>query len=62
MRAEVLVDFYDLTTGLGCVPENTYHVGDVFEGTAERIGGLVEKGIVKKLPQRRRPRAAKAKE
>ena len=54
MKAEVLVDFYDLTTGLGCVPENTYHVGDVFEGTAERIDGLVEKGIVKKLPMRRR--------
>ena len=61
MRAEVIVDFYDLTTGLGCVPENTYHVGDVFEGTAERVNGLVEKGIVKKLPQRKR-RAAKQKE
>jgi len=60
MRAEVIVDFYDLTTGLGCVPENTYHVGDVFEGTAERVNGLVEKGIVKKLPQRKR--AAKPKE
>ena len=54
MKAEVIVDFYDLTTGLGCVPENTYHVGDVFEGTAERVNGLVEKGIVKKLPTRRR--------
>lgn len=61
MKAEVIVDFYDLTTGLGCVPENTYHVGDVFEGTAERVNGLVEKGIVKKLPQRKR-RAAKQKE
>ena len=61
MKAEVIVDFYDLTTGLGCVPENTYHVGDVFEGTAERVNGLVEKGIVKKLPQRKR-RAAKPKE
>ncbi len=61
MKAEVLVDFYDLTTGLGCVPENTYHVGDVFEGTAERVNGLAEKGIVKKLPHVRK-RAAKAKE
>lgn len=61
MKAEVIVDFYDLTTGLGCVPENTYHVGDVFEGTPERVNGLVEKGIVKKLPQRKR-RAAKQKE
>ena len=60
MKAEVLVDFYDLTTGLGCVPENTYHVGEIFEGTAERVNGLVEKGIVKKLPQRKR--AAKSKE
>ena len=55
MKAEVLADFYDLTTGLGCVPENTYHVGDVFEGTAERVNELVEKGIVKKLPVRKRP-------
>lgn len=54
MKAEVLVDFYDLTTGLGCVPENTYKVGEIFEGTAERVNGLVEKGIVKKLPTRRR--------
>ena len=60
MKAEVIVDFYDLTTGLGCVPENTYHAGDVFEGTAERVNGLVEKGIVKKLPTRKR--AAKSKE
>lgn len=60
MKAEVLVDFYDLTTGLGCVPENTYHVGEVFEGTAERVNGLVKKGIVKKLPTRKR--AAKPKE
>ena len=57
MKAEVLVDFYDLTTGLGCVPENTYHVGDVFDGTAERVNGLVEKKIVKKIPaQRRKPK------
>ena len=54
MRAEVIVDFYDLTTGLGCVPENTYHKGDVFEGTAGRVNELVEKGVVKKLPARRR--------
>lgn len=54
MKAEVLVDFYDLTTGLGCVPENTYHAGDVFEGTTARVAELVEKGIVKKLPARKR--------
>ena len=60
MRAEVVRDFYDLETGLGCVPENTYHAGDVFEGTAARVNGLVEKGFVKKLPQRRK--ASKTKE
>ena len=54
MKAEVLVDFYDLTTGLGCIPSNTYSKGDIFEGSAERVNGLVEKGIVKKLPARRR--------
>ncbi len=46
MRGEVIQDFYDLQTGLGCVPENTYHVGDVFEGTAERVRGLVERGFL----------------
>lgn len=60
MRAEVIRPFFDLTTGLGNVPENTYKVGDVFEGTAERVNGLVEKGFVRKLPTRRR--AAKPKE
>ena len=54
MRAEVVRDFYDLETGLGCVPENTYHAGDVFEGTAARVNGLAEKGFVKKQPARKR--------
>lgn len=54
MRAEVVRDFYDLETGLGCVPENTYHIGDTFEGTAARVNGLVEKGFVKKLPPRKK--------
>lgn len=61
MKAEVTTAFYDLTTGLGCVPENTYQPGDVFEGTEARVNELVEKGVVKKIPQRRR-RAAKPKE
>lgn len=53
MKAEVIRAFYDLETGLGCVPENTYQIGDVFEGTAARVNGLVEKGFVKKMPTRR---------
>ena len=61
MKSEVIRAFYDLETGLGCVPENTYQPGDVFEGTAARVNGLVEKGFVKKLPQTRK-RAAKTKE
>lgn len=61
MKAEVIRAFYDLETGLGCVPENCYAPGDTFEGTAARVNGLVEKGFVKKLPQRKR-RAAKQKE
>lgn len=60
MRAEVLVPFYDLETGLGNVPENTYQVGSVFEGTPERVQGLVDRGFVKKMPTRKR--AAKPKE
>lgn len=54
MKAEVIVSFYDLETGLGSVPENTYQVGSVFEGTPERVQGLVDKGFVKKMPARRR--------
>ena len=54
MRAEVIIPFYDLETGLGNVPENTYYAGDVFEGTAERVKGLADKGFVKKLPERKR--------
>ena len=54
MRAEVLKPFYDIETGLGNVPENTYQPGDVFEGTASRVNGLAEKGFVVKLPTRKR--------
>lgn len=61
MKAEVIVPFFDLEKGDRATPENTYHVGDTFEGTAARVNGLVEKGFVKKLPQPKR-RAAKAKE
>ena len=59
MKAKVLVDFYDLETGLGCVPENTYHVGDVFEGTAARVNGLVDKGIVEKIPAKKKATSKK---
>ena len=54
MKAEVIVPFFDLEKGDRETPENTYHVGDTFEGTAARINGLVEKGFVKKLPTRKR--------
>ena len=60
MRAEVVKPFFDLEKGDKATPENTYHAGDVFEGTAARINGLVEKGFVKKLPARKR--TAKTKE
>jgi len=62
MKAEVVRDFYDLETGLGCVPENTYHVGDTFEGTAARVNGLVEKGFVKKPAPRKKAGKSKDKE
>ena len=52
MKAEVIRDFFDLEKGDRATPENTYHVGDVFEGTAARINGLVEKGFVKKMPRK----------
>jgi len=54
MKAEVIREFFDLEKGDRATPENTYRVGDVFEGTAARINGLVEKGFVRKLPTRKR--------
>jgi len=62
MRAEVLKPFFDVTTGLGCVPENTYQTGDVFEGAAARVNELAAKGYVVKLPTRKRVKARKMKE
>ena len=62
MRAEVIREFYDLTTGKGCVPDNTYHVGDVYEGSAARIAELEGRGFVKKLPTRKRAAKPKAKQ
>ena len=61
MKAKVIVPFFDLEKGDRATPENTYNVGDTFEGTAARINGLVEKGLVEKLPQPKK-RAAKQKE
>ena len=60
MKAEVIVPFFDLEKGDRATPENTYHVGDMFEGTAARINGLAEKGFVRKPHARKR--AAKPKE
>ena len=57
MKAEVIRPFFDLEKGSRATPENTYHVGDVFEGTAARINGLAEKGFVKKQPTRKRKAA-----
>ena len=60
MRAEVISPFFDLEKGDFATPENTYKVGDIFEGTAARVNGLAEKGFVKK--QQARKRTVKAKE
>ena len=59
MKAEVIVPFFDLEKGDRATPENSYYVGDVFEGTAARVNGLVERGFVRKLEQPARRRAAK---
>jgi len=54
MKAEVIREFFDLEKGDRATPDNTYRVGDTFEGTAARINGLVERGFVRKLPTRKR--------
>ena len=59
MKAEVIVPFFDLEKGDRATPENSYYVGDTFEGTAARINGLVEKGFVRKLPTTRKRTAKK---
>ena len=53
MRAKVIKPFFDLEKGDRATPSNTYHVGDIFEGTAARVNGLVQKGFVKKIPTKR---------
>ena len=53
MRAKVIRPFFDLEKGDKATPENTYQVGDTFEGTAARVNGLVEKGFVEKIPAKR---------
>ena len=59
MKAEVIKPFFDLEKGDRATPENSYYVGDTFEGTAARVNGLVEKGFVKKMPARKRAAAKK---
>ena len=54
MKAEVIKPFFDLEKGPEATPENTYQIGDLFEGTQKRVNELVEKGFVKKIPTRRR--------
>lgn len=51
MRAKVIAPFFDLTTGLGNVPENTYYVGDTYEGSVARVNELARKGFVEKAPR-----------
>ena len=60
MKAEVIKPFFDLEKGDVATPENTYRIGDVFEGTAKRVNGLAEKGFVVKLPTRKRQVKGKA--
>lgn len=54
MKAKVITPFFDLTTGLGNVPENTYWVGDEYEGSAARINDLAKRGFVEKIPRTRK--------
>lgn len=55
----MVAPFFDLTTGLGNVPENTYQVGDVFEGTVDRVAELEQRGFVEKFPRARKRTAKK---
>lgn len=62
MKAIVIRTFWDMQD-----PEHpTYHEGDEFEGTDERVTGLEERGFVKAAPQPKkaapRKRSAKPKE
>lgn len=62
MRAKVIRAFWDMVD-----PKHpTYHEGDEFEGTDERVKGLEERGFVEAAPQPKkaapRKRSAKPKE
>ena len=59
MKAEVIKPFFDLEKGDRATPDNSYYVGDTFEGTAARVNGLVEKGFVRKMPVARKRTAKK---
>lgn len=52
MKAKVTKAFYDLEH-----PENTYQPGDVFEGSEERVQGLVAGGFVLACEERKPARA-----
>lgn len=57
MRAKVIRAFRDIEDPSGTV----YQVGDTFEGTDERVGGLAEKGFVEKASEAKAPAKAPAK-
>lgn len=61
MKAKVIRAFWDMQDEA----HKTYHEGDEFEGTADRVKGLEEKGFVEAIPEKKaapRKRAAKPKQ
>lgn len=56
MKGKVIKPFFDLSN-----PEDVYSVGDVFEGTAERVDGLANMGFVEPIKEEKPKRTTRKK-
>jgi hypothetical protein len=51
MNAKVIKPFFDLSN-----PSDVYAVGDTFEGTDERVNGLIQKGFLEPMAEKPKPK------
>lgn len=51
MDGKVIKPFFDLSN-----PSDVYAVGDTFEGTDERVNGLIQKGFLEPIAEKPKPK------
>lgn len=56
MRGCVIKPFFDLAN-----PQDVYSIGDTFEGTAERVTDLAQRGFVEVIEEKKKKTAKKPK-